>query len=829
MSRLTLQILILASLLHDIGKFAQRALRPKSKQLESTYCPSDPHSKAPTHVHVLYTDYFIEHDLPLPEELEGYRAKIARLASAHHLPDSSDLLETALCIGDRLSSGTDRMKDQHVDAGNYKQARLMTVFDYIDLSGSASDEYHYYPLSPLDSKDEKLFPTSLQEAQKTDYGKLFDDFLDDLNSLPLDMGIQHYIASLQSLLEKYTWCIPSSTYKTDPDISLFDHSVTTAAISQALALYHTDYGGVPGKDHIQDDKFILCGGDLSGIQDYIFGIEKSHGAGVAKILRARSFWLQAVTRSVVTSLLDQLGLCSQARIMDSGGQFILLLPATEKVLSKLPKFEKQVHKWFLETFQGQVTLTMSYEIKLKERDLDMAKFQNKFNEFHQSLQKRKLHRFESLTRSDSFPAVFPLDYSKFQSGTCQVCNINPASSEASQAFYRDYDREVSICSTCGDQIMILGKQLPRKKFVVFSRKRLKDSIETFDNIFLCLRSSIDDRSRDALEIINYRDFDSYTHQAVAGHLPVYSSQDISDLQYRQEIVHEADNIYKWGEEKIEEDSPKTLNMLASASRIFDQEDPTKSRGKSFLGAFKADVDNLGLIFGLGLKNKLSISRFSFLSRMINHFFSDYLIKSIQDNFPNIYVVFAGGDDLFFLGPWNEVVDISTFIANRFRDYVAHNQDITLSAGITVHKSGEPVQNIARMAENELEKSKKRKVNDNEIKNAASMLGVTVDWERFSSLIEKGKWIEDLLLQEKITKGLVGRLLWYSDQHKKLMDGNIEAGIYTSHMEYDFRRNIHDRLKDKMESDEIAANLKDLYTIENLRLPISLALYRLRSD
>jgi CRISPR-associated protein Csm1 len=279
---------------------------------------------------------------------------------------------------------------------------------------------------------------------------------------------------------------------------------------------------------------------------------------------------------------------------------------------------------------------------------------------------------------------------------------------------------------------------------------------------------------------------------------------------------------------VEEGAPKTLNMLAFKSRVFDRE-ASQLRGKAMLGAFKADVDNLGLIFGLGLKDKLSISRFSFLSRMFNHFFADYVVSHIQEQFPDIYVVFAGGDDVFFLGPWNQVADMASFIAQHFRTYVADNPKITLSAGITVHKPGEPIHTIADLAEKELEKSKRRRVKGQEVKNGVTLFGVTTGWERFEQLLDKGRWIEGLILENKMTLGLARRLMSYTDAHRRFMDGHIKAGMYKSHMEYDFSRNVYDHLRDKAESDSISANLRSEDALQDLRLPLSWALYHLRSE
>jgi len=101
-----LEMLVLGALLHDIGKFCQRAGRGKSANLEGEYCPVSKQTGVSSHQHVLYTDHFIENDLPLPPEIEARRGELARLASVHHKA-AAVLSEKCLEVADRLSAGTD--------------------------------------------------------------------------------------------------------------------------------------------------------------------------------------------------------------------------------------------------------------------------------------------------------------------------------------------------------------------------------------------------------------------------------------------------------------------------------------------------------------------------------------------------------------------------------------------------------------------------------------------------------------------------------------------------------------------------------------------------
>jgi CRISPR-associated protein Csm1 len=759
---------------------------------------------------------------------------LARLASSHHKPDSDDLPEAALSRGDRLSAGTDRAREQHVEAGGHKEARLLSAFDYIRLKREApaqKEEHTYYPLSPLDRDP---FPRTLEQARKTGYDELFQEFLGDLSGLPLNMGLKHYTDSLQSLLEKHMWCVPSSTYGTDPDISLFDHAYTTAAIAQALAVYHHEQGGMPGQGTGSEKKFLLVGGDLSGIQKHIFNIEKSHGAGVAKILRARSFLLQATVRSVVNALLKELELLPQARIMDAGGEFVLLLPNTDQVRSLLPEFESRVQRWFLETYQGEVSLSLSYDVELTENDLMMERFQSRFNALQDSLRRKKLHRFDALFQQGLDPVLGP-ELSAYQSGACHVCSIHPVDERSSRQFLSEYNRDIPVCTQCFEQIDTIGKLLPRSRYIIFSESHAGGGVQLFGGIRLRLEKEVEKKHSDALEIVNLRDFGKYAHLAVAGHLPSYTEEDISQLIEQNELRRDEDGYWLWSreEERVQAEAPKTLNMLAHEARVF-PESGEAWRGKALLAGLKADVDDLGMIFGTGLGEHLSISRYAFLSRMLNHFFAGHLVERIRNEYPDIYVVFAGGDDLFFLGPWDDITDMARNIGEDFSAYTGGNPDVSLSAGISVHKPKEPVHGIVHRAEDLLEASKKRTENGKEVKSGVTLFGVTVGWERYSALLDKARWIEDLIAREKITRGLAGRMLYYAEQHRKWMNGDIRAGLYMSHMDYDFKRNVYDRMsrqeREQGWGDAIASGLKNVQEdMDQLKMPVTWALYRVRSE
>lgn len=821
MDRNDLEMLVLASLLHDIGKFAQRAGAGKSQEMEGEYCPGD--KGRSTHLHVLYSDYFIEKTLPLPRELDDdtVRSRLARMASSHHKPLSGDLLEQALCVADRLSAGTDRKSGEEGE-GDYRSARLLSIFEQLDLRGARPlEELQKGKCHRLVPLTDDPFPVSLEQARQTDYPALFAAFNERLGSLPLDMGIDHYTAALASLLEEFTWCIPSSTYKSLSDISLYDHAATTAAIAQALAVYHSDQGGLAGQGSETDVKFLLLGGDLSGIQKYIFGLDKSHGSGIAKLFRARSFFLQMLTRSVVLDLLGRLGLSSVARIMDAGGRFILLLPATAKVRQLLPDFELEVQRWFFDRFRGELCLNLSWEVSLTESDFRLERFQQRLDEFNDALEERKLRKFDRLLLTGVHP-VIDLDYVAYEHGDCPICHLRPVDRAASAKHRGSFGSPDDLCGDCAEQIGLIGSRLPRCDYLVI-KKNGSSGIDLYGGLNLQLVEKVkSDKHRDAVEIIAIRRRGEFAYQPIATHLPTIDEADISVWRAWGDL--EDRNGTLWcKEEEIVCGEPKTFGLMARSAREMDPDgDPV---GRSFLGAFKADVDNLGLIFGIGLQDRLSISRFASLSRMLNHFFSDDLVRWIKQEHPDLYVVFAGGDDLFLIGPWRQTVRFAEALRQRFERFVAGRPAVTLSAGIAVVKPSLPVHAVAEQAEDLLERAKH--LPD---KNGVCLFDTCVSWSEFGSLMQKGDWLHGLVRDKKVPRGLLGRLLYYGNERHAFLAGEIKRGLYLSHMQYDFARNVTEKsVKDARERTEILALQSDQELLEKIRLPVTWALYRQRKD
>ena len=120
---------------------------------------------------------------------------------------------------------------------------------------------------------------------------------------------------------------------------------------------------------------------------------------------------------------------------------------------------------------------------------------------------------------------------------------------------------------------------------------------------------------------------------------------------------------------------KSFSQLACEDRIIDANHSVC--GVSALAILKGDVDNLGRIFSEGLassasgngKRQMTFAKMATLSRQMNNFFSMAVPLLNQSRYPNIYTVFAGGDDFFFIGPWLSTQRFLSALQSEFEKYV----------------------------------------------------------------------------------------------------------------------------------------------------------------
>ena len=171
----------------------------------------------------------------------------------------------------------------------------------------------------------------------------------------------------------------------------------------------------------------------------------------------------------------------------------------------------------------------------------------------------------------------------------------------------------------------------------------------------------------------------------------------------------------------------------------------QSEGIRRLAICRMDVDNLGEAFVSGFEQKdkplpkeryhfVTLSRTTAFSRQMSLFFKRYMNLVLTQNEQKplqIAVIYSGGDDVFLLGAWNDVITAATRIADAFHAYTSGA--LTISAGIGMYDAKYPI----RMAAEEtaaLEQHAKNEPGKNAIALFDPQEHHTYSWHIFTSAV-----------------------------------------------------------------------------------------------
>jgi CRISPR-associated protein Csm1 len=175
----------------------------------------------------------------------------------------------------------------------------------------------------------------------------------------------------------------------------------------------------------------------------------------------------------------------------------------------------------------------------------------------------------------------------------------------------------------------------------------------------------------------------------------------------------------------------------------------QSQGISRVGVLRMDVDNLGAIFGQYLRG--SMAQVSALSAALELFFAGHLnhicyeINEQGEHKNVLYVIYAGGDDLFAVGAWDRMPLLAERIQGDFAAYTSHNPHLTISGGVTLEGRKFPLYRAAERAGEAEGKAKKHTRLDGREKDAFCFLGQVVEWgEEWALLRETEQLLFDLV-------------------------------------------------------------------------------------
>lgn len=753
--------MILGALLHDIGKFYQRAsfseavLSDISRRMESTICPLV--NGRYSYRHVLFTNEFCDRYLSqLPSGLD--RNAVTNYASYHHRPDSPE--QKIIQVADILSSGMEREVDEDYIGGRprLRQVRLRSTMGEVRIPGQETPE----KVSPWVHKITELTPemafpfventngcSSAEKDLTREYGNLWERFILAWGKNKVDKSWA-FINRTLGILEHFTWCIPSAV-NVFPDISLFDHLKTTAAITACL-----------NDSESSVEPFFLVATDFGGIQNYIYSLRMGAG-GLARRLRARSFNVAMLGDAVVHKILRILDLPMTNCLISSGGRSYILIPNSLKAKEAINTIRVGIDSWSLRETFGEIRINLAF-VPLTTSDL--RDFSTSLQKVNFALREEKEKPLTSCLQGSNKWVDFRITLQHFEipekGGLCDSCQKNGGPLRPVR------DKMVPICDRCnGDQE--LGRILPRSKYIAF-----------YDG----------DEGRFSLPFGTFE----LTEEPARLRGDPYM---VLSMQGFSEVSEEMPFAFGFRVRYIPQDDRGEILTF--------EEIAEKAQGRKALAYLKSDVDNLGFIFGFGFKrngeaDRTSISRITTLSRFLDLFFSGYFETLLASEFPDVYTVYSGGDDLVCIGSWDRIMGLALRVRERFREYSCQNPAWTMSSGIALVGPRTPVLTAVEHSDRMLDVSKEtrggeilpfdhKSAGGIRVKDRITSLGTSVPWTKYPDLLMRGLWLTRLIKEGKLNTSKVRRLFRYGEMFRDFQrSGDTRHLRYISLLTYDLRRN-----------------------------------------
>jgi len=176
----------------------------------------------------------------------------------------------------------------------------------------------------------------------------------------------------------------------------------------------------------------------------------------------------------------------------------------------------------------------------------------------------------------------------------------------------------------------------------------------------------------------------------------------------------------------------------------------QARGIKRLGVLRMDVDNMGALFrtgfdgGAGKAGRASLARIAGLSFTFSLFFEGWVAHVAEEidrelvagevSMQRLYAIYSGGDDLFFVGSWDAVVELAVRVRADLGQYAGGHPDVHASAGIVLVGGKYPLYQAARDAGTAEADAKAHVWGDasdaTRAKDSISFLGEVMAWEKF---------------------------------------------------------------------------------------------------
>ncbi|MEO2154538.1 MAG: type III-A CRISPR-associated protein Cas10/Csm1, partial [Nanoarchaeota archaeon] len=768
---------VFSALLHDIGKIYYRIT-------------------GENHTHATYE--FLKTNLKTSSESKDMDNetidRILNVIAKHH-PKSNEELKTYIyeIFADNLSAAEREDFEENHQERNARNIPLLNPFDkeksfvlygldeqknFAKYFEKLIDEYYN---SNIVNKEEALQLNKNKESNLKYFIKKVREIIKKIKEIDDENFIKEWLIIL-SELEKLSSFIPSSAYKSEATISLFDHLKNAAMFAYLLkskfnfkeeTLLKLKKEGKFKESNKTIGKLVVL--DLSGIQNFIFSIYQKKRT--VNFLKTRSLFLELLLFLLVMQFFHKNKIPPTQILLLTAGKAELLL--TEKEAEELKKFIEEKNKQLFEKFRTSLFIAVAdMDFKFKHI-FDLKLFKEDFRKLEQKLTNEKLNKFKEEIKEWNNKIINNFGQYK----KCEFCyNFFPEGlildgekiNETEK--YKEVFDNKNVCKYCysfekfGEKLRKLQKDLEKVGKNEGNKKVL------FKNLLF-------DNNKELLEI--FKDLVDEDFAEVIKELKI-------NLDYYDLIDNEGINFPFSLHFPLKEENNKLIIKTTDELAIRKSENEEKQEEKLPLALVTLDVDNLGCVLyendiekcksneqtnesnknNNEEKKKPQWSKIALKSRLLNYFFAyyiPYLIKNNEEYKNFIYLIFSGGDDNLFFGRADIVLKFLIEIRKKFKSLFGDK--ITFSASYIIFNPKENLRNVIEKAEELLSDAK----NIDKEKNKLNLNGAILSWNQILrdvkiNFIDKDAKNEEL---ETILSNLVNQILG----ELKINKNNSEINYY----------------------------------------------------
>jgi CRISPR-associated protein Csm1 len=655
-----------------------------------------------------------------------------------------------------------------------KPQLFRSVMEQLSLKKIEDREIKPYKYSiPCKLLDLATFPQKEVHTNDNVIGQIT-QFLTEVESRELLKSNSEFaLNTFLTLLEIYTTSIAvGSTLKDEewlPDVSLFHHLKMVSVFTVCLSTENKE-------------DFLLIGGDISGIQSFIYDIVSKNAS---KNLKGRSFYLQLLVDTVLQRLLKSLQLSKAHIIYASGGGFFVLAPNTKFIKDELAKIEKELSDKIFEAHKTSLYLAFDFEIIPQNQLLNHTEkgISESWKQLLEKLNAKKRRRYSNKLIS-SFDSFFEpqevggnrerdaITNEEFTDEEMEEIERLRNSDNFKGQLVRFLDRNDEeligkpVKLSTYEQIR-LGESLSGAQYWIISEKPLKLNEGYFETCEMGVFHYF----------LDEKDFQKFHNLLSEVDINLFNKTQIPKLPINNCGLN---FTFYGGNEAPQIWSEKNKRLV---NKTFDELAGNGSFKR--LGILRMDVDNLGQIFQKGFNsNEMTLARYSTLSSRLDWFFKGYL-NTLRDK-EDVLILYSGGDDLFILGKWNKVLNLAKMIRDKFQELTCFNDELSISGGMALVPDKFPIKQGATAAGKAEKKAKSYQyffdcpkgkstvVVEKMIKgkNAFCFIDMPLSWEREFTMANDLKTdLRFYLDKGVISEGLLDKIQLYRNMQKVQTERN----------------------------------------------------------